>query len=249
MAETETKLKPSLLLLARNLAIGAMAAAGGYYMVQTSEIVVVILGAGLLLVGPVMVLMPLFMGLPARGVCPQCGGTIETMSRDDRNLLCRGCDSYLDAGQGKLRRSDPNRVEAEPSFAAPSPWSDITLVVYPTVAFSASDKIQDWLTTKKGGVRVMEARWPQQCVVCGAKPARFDEMARQIAKPGNVMDTEIVVAAKGIPYCGAHKEGVVFERIDSATPGASGCFGLKFRSLTYRNAFMSANPWRFTWHQ
>ncbi len=253
MSQAETPLKPSVLLLLRNLAGGTICGVGGYYMVQTSQIVIVILGGCMLLAAPFLLLMPLFMGLPGRGPCPQCGGTIETMAGKDWNLMCRGCGLYLDAGQGKLRPSDPNRVEAEPQFCAPGPWADITGVLFPTIAFSADDAIRDMLTTKKGGVRMMEASWPRSCVVCGSPPTRFDEMARKIILPGRGTgwgrDTGITVAAKGVPYCDAHKDGVMFDRVHSANATASPGFGLKFRSLAYRNAFMRANPWPFTWHE
>jgi hypothetical protein len=249
MASAETPLKPSVLLLVRNLAIAVGCGVGGYYLVQTEETVLIIIGACLLFTAPLMLALPLFMGLPGRGPCPDCGGTIETMGSRDTNLLCRGCNAYLDAGQGKLRHSDPQRIEAQPTFSAPSPWSDITNVVYSTIAFSASDVISDAFTTRGGGTRLLEARWPAACVVCGGAPTRRDAMTREISKPGNIVDTKIMLAAKDIPYCGQHKEGVIFERVDSATPGASGCFGLKFRSLAQRNAFMRANPWKFTWHQ
>lgn len=249
MAQQETPLKPSVLLLARNMAIAAACAVAGYFMVQTDETVVIILGGALLLCGPLMFIALPFMGMPARGACPECGGKIETMGSSQQNLLCRGCNSYLDAGGGKLVRSDPNRVTEQPVFAAPSPWKDVTLVVYPTVSFSVQDAIQDWMTTKKGGVRVMDAKWPQVCCVCGKPPTRLDTVSRVFAKPGNIVDTQIIGVAEDVPYCNHHKDGIIFERIDSATPGASGCFGLKFRSLAYRNAFMKANPWPFTWHQ
>lgn len=249
MIQEERPLKGSVLLLLRNTAIAAVLGVVGYYCVTSGELLLIILGALFLFCAPILLLLPLFMGLPGRGQCPQCGGTIETMGSRDRNLMCCGCDTYLDAGGGKLKRSEPDRVEALPSFSAPSPWDDLTNIVYPTIAFSADDKIRDMLTTRNDGVRVMEAKWPQMCLVCGAAPARFDEMTRRIAKPGNIGDTEIIVAASDIPYCGQHSAGVIFERVDSATPGASGCFGLKFRSLAYRNAFMQANPWRFHWHR
>jgi len=249
MAQDNTPLKPSLLLFVRNMAVAAACAVAGYFMVQTGETVVVIFGGLLLVVGPLMFVTLPFMGMPARGPCPECGGTIEAMGSTDRNLFCRGCNSYLDAAGGKLQRTDPARVETEPTFAAPTPWTDITNVVYPTIALSAQDAMQDWITTKKEGMRVMEARWPQMCCVCGAAPVRFDSVKREFAKPGNIVDTQIIAVAKDVPYCGQHKGGLIFERLDSATPGQAYGFGIKFRSLPYRNAFMKANPWPFTWRQ
>ncbi len=249
MAQQDTPLKPSVLLLVRNMALAAGCAVAGYYLVQTAETVVVVIGGIMLVAGPLMFIALPFMGMPGRGPCPECGGTIETIGSSQQNLLCRGCNSYLDAGGGKLQRSDPNRVTAEPTFAAPTPWKDVTLVVYPTISFSVQDAIQDWMTTKKGGVRIMEARWPQACCVCGATSTRFDTASRVFAKPGNIVDTQLIGVAKDVPYCRDHKDGLIFERVISATPGASGCFGIKFRSLAYRNAFMRANPWPFTWHQ
>ena len=249
MPRSDTELTPSLWLLIRNLAIAVGGGVGGYYMVGSGETVIVILGGGLLLFAPIMLLMPLFMGLPARGPCPECGGTIETTGSRENNLLCRGCNGYLDAEDGKLRRSDPDRIETSPTFAAPSPWKDITLVVYPTIALSAQDYLQDLMTTKKEGVRVMEAQWPHACAVCRGTPVRFDTVSRVLAKPGTITDTQIVCVARDVPYCSDHKDGLIFDRIESSTPGASGCFGMKFRSHAYRNAFMRANSWTFTWHQ
>lgn len=247
MAQQETPLTPSWLLLLRNLAVAAGCGVGGYFLVQTSEIVLIILGGCMLIAAPVMLAMPLFMGLPGRGACPACGGTIETGTASESNLLCRGCNGYFDAGQGKLKPSDPQRVAPEPTFAAPTPWDDLTNIVFPTIAFSAADKIQDMLTTKGGGTRVMEARWPAGCSVCGRTAVRFDTAMRRIAKPGTIIDTEIVLLAKDVPYCAEHKDGVKFDRVSSATPGADGGFGVFFRSLAYRNAFLAANPWRFVW--
>ena len=247
MSQPDTPLKPSVLLLLRNMAIAAGCAAAGFFMVQTDETALVVIGAIFLVGGAIAFLSMPFMGLPTSGTCPECGGPIQTSAPKQQNMMCRGCNSYLDAGDGKLTRSDPSRVAEQPAFSAPSPWQDVSIVVYPTVAFSLQDKIQDWLTTRKGGVRVMDARWPQVCCVCGDKPVRFDTAARAFAKPGNVMDTEIIGVAKDVPYCAKHKDGLIFERIDSATPGSASAFGLKFRSLAYRNAFMKANPWPFTW--
>src|SRR5829696_6160805 len=102
MAQNDTPLKPSYLLLVRNVAVAIACGVGGYYLVQGDETVLVIFGGGLLLASPIMLLLPLFMGLPGRGACPQCEGKIETMGSRELNLLCRGCGSYLDAGAGKL---------------------------------------------------------------------------------------------------------------------------------------------------
>lgn len=247
MAQTETDLTSSWLLLLRNTAIGVGLSAAGYFMVQTEETVVVILGACFLIAGPIMVLLPVFMGLPGKGPCPECGTSVETIASSASDMLCGVCNTYLDAGERKLRRSDPQRVAPEPRYAAPTPWPDISNVVFPTVAFSIQDKIQDMLTTKGGGVRVMDARWPQACCVCGAQAARFDTAARTIAKPGNIVDTEITLVAKDVPYCKTHKDGIKFDRVQGATAGTDTGFGIHFRSLAYRNAFMKANPWKFTW--
>ena len=247
MAQQETPLHPSWLLLTRNLAIAAGCGIGGYFLVQTGELILIILGVALLIAAPVMLAMPLFMGMPGRGACPACGGAIETMSARDTNLLCRGCNGYLDAGEGKLKPADPQRIAAEPVFAAPTPWEDLTNVVFPTIAFSATDKIQDMLTTKSGGTRVMQARWPAGCTVCGRSAVRFDTEVCKLAKPGTVVDTEILLVAKDVPYCAEHKKGVKFNRVTTAAPGTDMGFGLFFRSHAYRNAFMSMNPWRFAW--
>src|SRR5437870_3601958 len=123
--QEETVLKPSMLLMLRNFAFAAIGVVAGYFMVQTEEIAIVILGAGFLIGWPFVLLLPLFSGMPARGPCPVCGGPIETMSGREFNLMCRGCTFYLDARDGKLRRTDFDRVEAQPHFCAPTPWEDI----------------------------------------------------------------------------------------------------------------------------
>ncbi len=247
MAEQETPLQTSWLLLLRNLALAAGLGAGGYFMVQTSETVVVIIGACMLLSSPALLLMPLFMGLPRRGPRPECGGVIEAQAPRATDMLCRGCTTYLDAGDGKLRRSDPARIAAMPIYAAPTPWQDLNLIVFPTISFSAQDKIQDALTTKSAGTRVMDPCWPHGCCVCSGTPVRFDTVMRKVAKPGTIIDTEIALVLKDVPYCAQHKDGISFDRVSSDTPGAEDGFGLKFRSLAYRNEFMKINPWRFTW--
>lgn len=247
MAQQKTPLHSSWLLLIRNLAIAAGCGIGGYFLVQSGETILIIIGVLLLIAAPIMLLLPLFVGLPGRGPCPACGATLETIGQSQLNLLCRGCNGYFDAGEGKLRAADPQRVAENPTFAAPTPWEDLTNVVFPTIAFSASDKIQEMLTTKGGGTRVMVARWPAGCSVCGRQAVRFDTETCKLAKPGTVMDTQILLVAKDVPYCAEHKKGLKFDRVMSASPGTDMGFGLFFRSLPYRNAFMAANPWRFTW--
>ena len=247
MALKETPLKTSWLLLLRNLALAAGLGVGGFFMVQTDETVVVIIGACMLLTSPFLLLMPLFMGMPGRGLCPECGGAIEAQTARATNLLCRGCVSYLDAGEGKLRRAASTSTSVMPIFAAPTPWDDLNLIVFPTLGFSAQDKIQDALTTLAAGTRVMDPAWPQGCCVCNEAAVRFDTVMRKVAKPGAVFDKEITLVLKDVPYCGQHKDGISFDRVSSDTPGAEDGFGLKFRSLAYRNAFMAVNPWRFTW--
>jgi hypothetical protein len=244
---SESPLKASPLLLLRNMVFAAIAGVAGFYMVQTSTLVIVIFGGGLLVVAPVMLIYPLFAGLPGRGSCPECGGAIQTMERRAKNLFCRGCDSYLDAENGVLKRTDPSRVADTATFAAPLPWEDITLVVSPTIATSADDVIRDAVLTKRGGVRVLEAHWPSGCCVCGAPATRAETLASKFTKVDGVRDTAIEVRAEGVPHCDSHDGGAKFESLESASPDASGCFALKFRSLAYRNAFMRAHPWRFYW--
>ena len=130
-----------------------------------------------------MAVMPIFVGLGGIGPCPICGSTIEANDRSQKNLLCKGCTSYIDAEDKKLRKSPADRITQVPVFAAPTPWSDLRLVLSPTIALSTQDYVANLLMSKKGNVRMLSAQWPQACCVCGKTPSKTEKYARTIMVP------------------------------------------------------------------
>ena len=185
--------------------------------------------------------------LRGRQACPVCSGPVDTVLTSS-DMLCKGCDTYLEAAEGKLRPIPDDRVYERHVFGAPTPWTDLRAVTFPTIKFSSDDYISDLIMTKKAGVRVLNAHWPSGCCICGKPSSRLERRTRVIVFPAgqgvlNVRDQEVTLVADGIPHCNEHTGGVEFDRIDFAITGSDPGFGLVFRSLFYRNAFRKLNPW------
>jgi hypothetical protein len=253
MAEQSTPFPKSWGLYALSLLamwiMGPALAYFGYYGVQTSETIVVILAAACLFTGPAMVLMAPFMPRPASGPCPLCGAKMyEFWHSGDGVLVCRSCAACSTASDGRLSLVPMGHVADKPLYPAALPWDDIVGQTSKTIALSAQDAVMDKLNeliTRSDGVRVID-KWPAGCCVCGAAASRQDATAVEVSIKGRAMETKATVAARGIPYCGAHKDGVAFARFDFAgLPYQDGGFGLLFRSHAAREAFRNLNPHKF----
>jgi len=57
----------------------------------------------------------------------------------------------------------------------------------------------------------------------------------------NVGDQTIRLVAENVLHCNEHSSGIDFGRVTFATPISYSVYGLRFRSLAYRNAFRAIN--------
>jgi Zn finger protein HypA/HybF involved in hydrogenase expression len=252
MSRRESVFHTSLLPAAKMMAAGAVVTAVGipiaYAGFSGGEGLLIVLGVCAAISGPIMLLAPFFTKRGGYGDCPVCASKIEAFSGDQKNLLCGGCGAYLDVDGERLVSIERERMAEKPFFAAPTPWPDIRNVISSTIAFSASDFVSDAIQdaiAKNAGTRVMEARWPQACAVCGGQPVRRDQYALEIKMAGNVRDTRAKLVVPGIPYCGEHKDGIDFAAVGFDSKGHERVFAMRFRSHAYREAFRAANPWRW----
>jgi hypothetical protein len=243
----ETRLVTSTTYVLKRIGLAAAGIGiGGIILLNADEFLLYVIGGAFAIGGAAMAVMPIFVGLGGIGPCPICGSTIEANDRSQKNLLCKGCTSYIDAENKKLRKSPADRITQVPVFAAPTPWSDLRLVLSPTIALSTQDYVANLLMSKKGNVRMLPAQWPKACCVCGKAPRKAEKYARTIMVPPSgigVRDTETVVAAEDVPYCEAHSGGIQFDTIHFSNPENDAVFAILFRSLAYRNEFMRLNGW------
>lgn len=192
--------------------------------------------------------MAFFDKLLGRKPCPNCGNPVGNVSG---GKLCHRCDTYLIKSGEQLVPMPVNSVAKSLSFGfgAPLPWPDVRAVQEGTVLeLSAISAIQQMITTKNEGVRLLDAQWPRVCCVCGKAAQRFETIAAQITIPRfkgpiNVGDQKVKLVAQGAPHCSAHSGGVAFGRIKSVASVLDHPYGLLFLSLAYRNEFRRLNPW------
>jgi hypothetical protein len=194
-----------------------------------------------------------FMGLVRRGPCPVCGATVAVNLGFTTLMLCPNCGDYLEVIEKKLCQMDPTLVETRPLFAAPTPWTDMYAPRFETISLPQWDDLlvdgTESILTKQEGVRVLDAKWPAICCVCGEQPIREETIAQKFVftPPGfiRVRSKEATIIAKGIPHCAEHEHGAVFERAMFSTPGQETVVGLFFRSYAYQIQFRKLNPWRW----
>jgi hypothetical protein len=167
-------------------------------------------------------------------------------------MLCPNCGDYLEVVEKKLRQMDPTLVTPHCQFglgfAAPTPWTDMQAPRFGAIAFDIESALTDMVLTKKEGTRVLDAKWPAGCCVCGRPPTREETVAAEFtfAPPGLLrQDKEARVIAKGVPYCAEHKDGARFERAMFSTPEQETIVGLFFRSYAYQIQFRTLNPWKW----
>jgi hypothetical protein len=189
------------------------------------------------------------MGLVKRGICPVCSAPISVNLGSSSMMLCPNCGDYLEVVEKKLRQMDPTLVTLQPLFAAPTPWTDMQAPRFGAISFGIEDALTDMILTKKEGVRVLDAKWPAGCCVCGKHATREETItARFIFAPPGLMfrrDKEATVIAKVVPHCAEHKDGARFERAMFSTPQQETIVGLFFRSYAYQIQFRKLNPWKW----
>ena len=194
-----------------------------------------------------------FMGLKKRGACPVCGATVAVNLGFSTLMLCPNCGDYLEAVEKKIRQMDPTLIKPTPAFAAPTPWADMYAPTLGTISFFQWDDLVTDVTervlTKNEGVRVLDAKWPTVCCVCGQPPTGAETTTQKFAftPPGliRVRSKEATIIAKGIPHCAEHSHGAVFERAMFSTPEQETVVGLFFRSYAYQIQFRKLNPWKW----
>jgi hypothetical protein len=189
--------------------------------------------------------------LNRRRECPVCRGLVNTRLKS-LGLLCKSCDTYLDLVDDKLVPMDEKTLKSSHEFAAALPWKDVGGgVTFPGGIAHPMVQLTDMLTTKRDSKsRILDAKWPDYCCVCGGPTARRQRLARAIIIPRewgmlNLGSKQITLVADGVPHCAEHATGIVFDRVtfDSHNTGGDMSFAIKFRWLGYRNAFRKANPW------
>lgn len=233
--------------------LGPAMAYFGYYGVQTSETIVVIIAACCLFAGPVAVIAAPFLPRPQSGPCPLCGAKMYRFGQtEDTVLVCRNCAACSTTANAKLTLVPLGNVADKPVYPAALPWDDIVDRTQKTIALSAqdivADKIND-LITKNLGLRVLD-KWPPGCCVCGAPASRNEDTALEVMIKGHARETKATVVARGVPYCGKHKDGVAFARFDfAALPFQDPGFGILFKSHATREAFRKLNPHRFDYQE
>jgi hypothetical protein len=185
--------------------------------------------------------------LKGRKACPVCKGPVDTVLVRDA-MLCRTCDNYIEMVDGVLERIPNDRVAQGHVFGAPTPWTDLRAVTFPSVIAPLPVLLTEMALEKKAGVRPLDAQWPAACCVCGGAAVRYERLARVVIIPRewgilNIGTQRITLVADGIPHCAEHSGGAMFDRVAFAVSAGDTAFGLVFRSLCYRSKFRKLNPW------
>jgi hypothetical protein len=190
-----------------------------------------------------------FLGFVKKGDCPVCGSRVTRQLGSD-DVLCAGCGDYVVFGKQTLRRMDPSSMFPAPYFAAPTQWDDLECPTFGAALEHPIVALTQLATTKQEGVRLLEARWPAGCCVCGKDSSREESIAQRLgfAPPNGLKprpQKETTVVANGVPHCAEHKNGARFER--ARTFGDSGLpvLGIFFRSYAYQIEFRKLNPWKW----
>jgi hypothetical protein len=258
----ESAFTPSIWPSVKSVAVGiGMAAVGaGILWNGAGDGGALLMIIGIVLVGGgVLVTLASLMGKRGGyGPCPVCQVPLEATTGDAKNMLCAGCGAYVDVAGDRLVLTDPNRTQAEARFgyAAPTPWPEIRTATGETISFASSaqdyvkDKLQELMSTRQRGTRVLEAKWPDGCCVCGKPATRTEPFAKKVkyadaTKLVKAFDETATLLAPAVPYCNEHRDGIDFDNVTFHSVGSGGAmsYGIKFRSLAYREAFRRLNPW------
>ena len=179
-------------------------------------------------------------GLGGTVSCPVCSAEIAATSKNESFKLCPGCREYLTISDGLVSRMDPASIASAPIFAAPTPWVDLKAVTYtPAGSFVTG-----------GEVRVLHAKWPDACCVCGEPTSRREDVSYNVYKWNGelvrVNQRRITLQFEGVPYCDVHSKGFTLDKISFPSKGDDDLkqdLALLFRSYAYRNKFLELNPW------
>ena len=192
-----------------------------------------------------------FLGMVKKSTCPCCNIALS-WGLSIGTGLCPNCGEYLDFDKSKknLRQADSETVRERPFFAAPTPWDDIISPLGSAISLSAASAVTDMLLTKKDGIRVLEANWPEGCCVCD-KPATREEkiVARYTFTPPGVIrvgQKQVTLVANGCPHCAEHKNGASFDIARFINIHQPSRVGLLFRSYSWQIKFRRLNPWKWT---
>lgn len=191
---------------------------------------------------------PSFLGFVKKAPCPVCG-TVLAKSLGTAGVLCSGCGDYSVFGDKTLRRMDADSLRDAPAFAAPTPWPDLQAPTFGALKHPVA-ALDDLLRTNKEAARLLDARWPEGCCVCGKPSVRGENLAQQVGfSPPNGLkprqSKETVVIARGVPHCAEHQEGARFERVIAFGDADISVLGLFFRSYAYQIKFRAMNPWKW----
>jgi hypothetical protein len=189
-----------------------------------------------------------FMGFVKRAECPGCGALLAK-NLVSSIVLCSQCGDYAAFGEKTLKPVEPAAVELRPFFAAPTSWPDIQAPTFSTLMHPAVT-LAEMIRTKKEDARLLEARWPEGCCVCGKPAARVETISQRVgfSPPEGLLSRaqkETTVVAKDIPHCGEHKDGARFERVVSFGDTDVMALGIFFRSYAYQIQFRRLNPWKW----
>lgn len=250
MTNKETQIKSSPIRGLFFLVVTAGMSFLGYRMLlDGDEFILKLFGFVILFAFPMYLYMIITTGFGGEGPCPICNSRIQILVGTESDILCKVCNTYLDAKNKTLKEIDIHSLSKNPVFAVPTPWTDIASARSPTIALSKEDFIMDEILIRKEGVRLLDAHWPQECCVCGRNSTNEQTLTNKFiyTPPGVIRtkDKEVTVVANGIPYCDEHKNGVKFGNVNFANPPKESGFGLLFRSYEYRNKFLKLNPWKW----
>jgi len=189
-----------------------------------------------------------FLGFVKTGACPVCAAPLKRQLGSD-DVLCASCGDYVVFGDKTLKRRDAASVFPAPYFAAPTPWEDLECPTFAALEHPLVE-LTRLATTKKEGTRLLEARWPAGCCVCGKPATRTETIAQRLgfAPPNGLKprpQKETTVVAEGVPHCAEHKDGARFERARTFGDGRLPVLGIFFRSYAFQIEFRKLNGWKW----
>lgn len=189
-----------------------------------------------------------FLGFVKTAACPTCGVQLKKSPGASMDL-CAKCGEYARWGKETLRAEAADAVASMPIYAAPTPWDDMECPTFGVLKHPVA-AIMDMVMTKKEGVRLMDAKWPEGCCVCGKPATRTEDLTQRVGfsppnGAGMRQDKEATVVVQGVPHCAEHKGGACFERVLSFGNVGIMVLGLFFRSYAYQKRFRELNPWRW----
>ncbi len=181
-----------------------------------------------------------------RMVCPECQNKLDTAA--STYLLCCKCRNYFERVGGSLQRVEDGRIAREPVFGVTTPWKEVHSVTYPAIALPMV-ALTDAMLTGRKGMRMVQATWPDSCALCDGAATRKERIAKVVFYPREWgilnLGTNKVTVVADVPHCGTHAGGVSLERFEYADSSKFTLFGLVFRWLGYRNAFLRLNRWEW----